>query len=458
MNRSPFWRLRLKFIAISMSLLLLLLAIVCVSVFTAMSHSLTERSDAVLDYTAELIRTGHYIKKPSAVKPSAPPAADSSLDQPYANSTPEQDALRKQEWMLRHGNVHLDAILLEHVVAIYVDGDGKILRILKDGLSDGDYADATGTQLKSFLGTAPEAEGTAYLNKVAFRYKCYTVGEDSLCLMVNYESNTTSVNQLLLILGSIGVVAIILLLCLCYYLSGRAIKPLEESWKQQQQFIHDASHELKTPLAVITTNIEAIRGCPDDTIAQQDKWLSYIADEADDMRNLVNDMLTLAKGDAPVRGDQVAVTFSLSDTVEEAGLLMEANALDAGILMDTTVEANINFIGNPNDIKHVLLILLDNALKNTFEGGQIDLQLSRSHGDLLITCRNTGRGIPASELKNIFRRFYRVDPSRARLTGGSGLGLSIAERIVESYKGKIWAESEEGKWALFTVKLPAVKE
>ena len=152
------------------------------------------------------------------------------------------------------------------------------------------------------------------------------------------------------------------------------------------------------------------------------------------------------------------VTFSLSDTVEEAGLLMEANALDAGILLDTDVEENIEFIGNPDDIKHLLLILLDNALKNTFEGGQIDLALHKNKDGLLITCKNTGRGIPASELQNIFRRFYRVDPSRARLTGGSGLGLSIAERIVGSYKGKIWAESEEGKWALFCVRLPAIKE
>ncbi|MBQ8383159.1 MAG: HAMP domain-containing histidine kinase [Clostridia bacterium] len=458
MNRSPFWRLRLRFIVISMSLLLLFLVIVCVAVFSAMSHSLTQRSETVLDYTADLIRTGHYVKSGTTVKPSTPPAADDSGVSAGFNSTPEAENLRKQDWLLRHGDVHLDAILLEHVVSIYVDADGKILRILQDGVTDSDYADSVGTTLKDFLGESPKGEGTVKLDGSSFRYKCYTVDKQSLCLMVNCDGDTASINQLLLILGSIGAVAIILLLCLCYYLSGRAIKPLEESWKQQQQFVHDASHELKTPLAVISTNIEAIRGCPDDTIAQQDKWLSYIAEEAADMRILVNDMLTLAKGDTPARGEKVTVTFSLSDTVEEAGLLMEANALDAGIMLETEVEENVNFIGNPDDIKRVLLILLDNALKNTFEGGRIDLKLSRSHGDLLITCRNTGRGIPASELQNIFRRFYRVDPSRARLTGGSGLGLSIAERIVEGYKGKIWAESEEGEWALFCVKLPAIKE
>lgn len=458
MNRSPFWRLRLKFIAISMSLLLLFLAIVCVSVFAAMSHSLMQRSEVVLDYTAELIRTGQYIKNGSNVVPASPPAADTSGASAATGSDPETEALRKQEWMLRHGNVHLDAILLEHVIAIYVNADGKILHILQNGVSDSNYTDAVGASLASFLGQSPEEDGTAKLDGVSFRYKCYSIGGQSLCLMVNCDSDSASTNQLILILASIGLVSIILLLCLCYYLSGRAIKPLETSWKQQQQFVHDASHELKTPLAVISTNIEAIRGCPNDTIAEQDKWLSYIAEEAADMRNLVNDMLTLAKGDNPVRGEPVTVTFSLSDVVEESGLLMEANALDAGIQLNTEVEEGIHFIGNPDDIKHVLLILLDNALKNTFEGGQIDLGLHRSHNDLLITCRNTGRGIPASELQNIFRRFYRVDPSRARLTGGSGLGLSIAERIVEGYKGKIWAESKEGEWALFCVKLPAMKE
>ncbi len=454
MSRGPFWRLRLRFILISMSLLLLFLVIVCVAVFSAMSHSLETRSETVLDFTADLIRTGEYIVPNSTVKPGSPPAADSAT----SDRTPGIDANRRQEWLLRYGDVHLDPILLEHVVVLFVGKDGKIQRVLQNGVTASDYANAVNTRLKDFLGEEPAAEGTANLESSAFRYKCYTLDKQKLCLMVNCDSDMASNNQLLLILGTIGLVSIILLLSLSYYLSGRAIKPLESSWQQQQQFVHDASHELKTPLAVIATNIEAVRSCPEATVAEQDKWLSYIADEAEDMRNLVNDMLTLARGDVPSPRAAVTVTFSLSDVVEEAGLLMEANALDAGITMETQVEPDIRFIGNPDDIKHLLLILLDNALKNTFAGGQIDLALQASPKELLITCRNTGRGIPASELQNIFRRFYRVDPSRARLTGGSGLGLSIAERIVGSYNGKIWAESEEGQWALFSVKLPAIKE
>ncbi len=458
MNSRPFRRLKLRFIVISMSLLILFLGTVALAVYSAMATSLEQRSDAVLDYTADLIRTGHYIKPGnSSPLPSSPPAADRN-HQSSAVDLPDAEALRKQEWMLKHGDIHLDAILLEHVISVYVESDGKILRILQNGIASNDHAALVGSTLQDFLGEPPESEGTVKLDDARYRYKCYTIDQQELCLLVNCESNLINTNQLMLILSVIGAVSILLLLCLCYYLSGRALKPLEESWQQQQQFLHDASHELKTPLAVISTNIDAIRSCPNDTIASQDKWLSYIAEEAADMRNLVNDMLTLAKGDMPTRGDRVMITFSLSDTVEEAGLLMEANALDAGILMDANVEEGIDFIGNPDDIKHLLLILLDNALKNTFEGGRIDLGLCRQNGDLLITCKNTGRGIPASELQNIFRRFYRVDPSRARLTGGSGLGLSIAERIVESYKGKIWAESEEGKWALFTVKLPALKD
>lgn len=456
MNANLFRRLRLQFIVISMGLLLVFLATVCVAVYFAMSHSLSERSEAALDYTAELIRTGHYIQTSPSIDSSTPPSADRAPSK-YTSSLSDE-ALRKQNWMLRHGDVPLDAILLEHVISIYTNEDGKILRIMQNGVVSNTYEASVGDSLENFFGSKPEEEGFVKLDGSNHRYKCYTIDEQSLCLLVNCDGDRVSMNQLMLILSTIGIVSILLLLCLSYYLSGRAIKPLEKSWKQQQQFVHDASHELKTPLAVISTNIEAIRGCPDDTIAQQDKWLSYIAEEAADMRNLVNDMLTLAKGDTPAQSDRVMVTFSLSDTVEETGLLMEANALDAGITLESDVEEDIDFIGNPDDIKHILLILLDNALKNTFEGGRIDLGLHRSHGDLLITCRNTGRGIPASELQNIFRRFYRVDPSRARLTGGSGLGLSIAERIVGSYKGKIWAESQEGEWALFCVKLPAMKD
>lgn len=457
MSENLFRRLRLRFIVISMSLLLIFLLTVCIAVYCAMSHSLTERSEAVLDYTAELIRTGHYIQGSGS---SSPPAADRNppLLPGFHSSPLDEDTIRKQSWALLHGDIHLDAILLEQVMVLYTDEDGKILRILKNGINSSNYADAVGIRLETFLHAKVGEEGTVKFADESHRYKRYTVDGQTVFLMVSCESDQISSEQLMLILSSIGALSILVLLCFCYYLSGRAIKPLEQSWRQQQQFLHDASHELKTPLAVISTNIEAVRGCPDDTIAKQDKWLSYIADEAEDMRNLVNDMLTLAKGDVPSRGDRVMVTFSLSDTVEEAGLLMEANALEASILLNTEVEEDLDFIGNPDDIKHLLLILLDNALKNTFEGGQIDLALHQNKDELLITCKNTGRGIPASELQNIFRRFYRVDPSRARLTGGSGLGLSIAQRIVESYKGKIWAESEEGKWALFCVRLPAIKE
>lgn len=458
MSQSIFRRLRLKFIVISMSMLLVFLLTVCIAVYCSMSYSLSQRNEAVLDYTAELIRTGHYIQGSSTS--NSPPAADRNptLLPGYYNPSLNDDAIRKQSWALLHGGNHLDAILLEQVMVLYTDSDCKIQRILKNGIPNSDYTDALGVELETFLHAKVGEEGTVKFANESHRYKCYTIDGQSIFLMVSCESDQISSRQLMLILSAIGVLSILVLLCFCYYLSGRAIKPLEQSWKQQQQFLHDASHELKTPLAVISTNIEAVRSCPGDTIAKQDKWLSYIADEAEDMRNLVNDMLTLAKGDTPTRNDRVMVTFSLSDMVTEAGLLMEANALEAGILLDTDVEENIEFIGNPDDIKHLLLILLDNALKNTFEGGSIDLALHRNRDELLITCYNTGRGIPASELQNIFRRFYRVDPSRARLTGGSGLGLSIAERIVGSYKGKIWAESEEGKWARFHVKLPAIKE
>lgn len=458
MSEHLFRRLRLRFIIISMSLLLVFLLTVCIAVYCAMYSSLSQRSEAVLDYTAELIRTGHYLQGNGTVQ--NPPAADRNPPPipGYYNSPLDEDAIRKKSWALLHGDIHLDAILLEQVLVLYIDEDDAIQRILKNGINQSEYADAVGVKLDTFLHAKAGEDGTVKFDDESHRYKRYTMEGQTVFLMVSCESDQISLQQLMLILSSIGVLSILVLLCFCYYLSGRAIKPLEQSWQQQQQFLHDASHELKTPLAVISTNIEAVRSCPGDTIAKQDKWLSYIADEAEDMRNLVNDMLTLAKGDTPSRGDRVMVTFSLSDTVEEAGLLMEANALDAGILLDTDVEEDIEFIGNPDDIKHLLLILLDNALKNTFEGGQIDLALHKNKDGLLITCKNTGRGIPASELQNIFRRFYRVDPSRARLTGGSGLGLSIAERIVGSYKGKIWAESEEGKWALFCVRLPAIKE
>ena len=141
----------------------------------------------------------------------------------------------------------------------------------------------------------------------------------------------------------------------------------------------------------------------------------------------------------------------------EAGLVSESRVIELGTDIDLSVEEDVYISGDEKEIKQVVMILLDNAIKNTPVGGKINLMLKKCKGEAVIVCRNTGEGIPDKELKVIFDRFYRSDSSRARITGGSGLGLAIAKGITEAHMGRIYAESELHEWTKFTVRLPIYK-
>ncbi len=450
MSASLFRRLRNQMVAISMGLLLLLLISVFVTIYIAMDRSFKAQSEAVLDYTVQLIAAKQYDHS-DLQEPFDPDASEK--DGLILSSADSTDSKRLQKPRL------LDSLLLANVLVIYHDSSGRIEKVFQGGKISNDYTDLLSGEIPDFDTIRLTPHGTLTLNDVHYRYRYVSVGDQFILLMVNRESEIAGMRQLLIILMLIGTGSILILLVICFILAGRVIRPIARAWDMQQQFLHDASHELKTPLAVIATNIEAVRACPDESVASQDKWLQYIAEEAADMRQLVNDMLLLAKSDRPDTAlrDKPRIVFSLSETVTEAGLLMEANALEAGICFDMQVEDNLWTVGVQNDIKHVLLILLDNALKNTFNGGRITLVLKRSHNELSVSCTNTGHGIPKEELQNIFKRFYRVDPSRARQSGGSGLGLAIADNIIRQQNGKIWAESELNEYACFTFLLPACK-
>lgn len=433
MNAAVFRKLRLKIVFIGASMMIVLMAAVCVSVYFAMAETIKSNSIEVLEYSAEYLEKelkGHSIEASMA----------SSIDESPESNPPES----------------LDTLLLRNVLIVRHDDGGFVIQADQGGRVV-DHAKILGNMLLDVETYQEEPLGITTIRDTDYRYKHITVDGEQYLLLISRSGELSNLPPLIFILLTVGLASIIFLIIACFALAGHIIRPISEAWKTQQQFLHDASHELKTPLAVIATNIEAVRESPDELVSSQDKWLQYAAEETAEMQQMVNYMLALAKSDHPDSGmqKQPHVPFSLSDTVTEAGLIMEANALEAGIELEVQVEENLWTVGVEVGIKHVLIILLDNALKNTFAGGKITLELHQSRNHLIVSCTNTGHGIPAEELQNIFKRFYRVDPSRARQSGGSGLGLSIAESIVRVHGGKIWAESELESYARFFVKLPA---
>lgn len=236
------------------------------------------------------------------------------------------------------------------------------------------------------------------------------------------------------------------------YFANRAITPVKEAFEKQKQFIADASHELKTPLSIINTNADVLLANQDDSIRNQAKWLHYIRSETERMSKLTRDLLYLTEMD-DARADLIFAKFNLSETVENVILTMEAVIFEKRLSLNYDIEPGLTVYGNSEQIKQVVMILLDNAVKYANPKGTITLSLKKQHNDAVLAVTNTGKGIPPEHLPRIFDRFYRTDASRARKQGGYGLGLAIAKSIVEQHKGRIYAKSAVGESTTFYVHL-----
>ena len=238
-------------------------------------------------------------------------------------------------------------------------------------------------------------------------------------------------------------------------LAQSAISPIEESWKKQRQFVADASHELKTPLAVIMANTEIIASHPDDTVASQMKWIDNTLAETKRMASLVQDLLFLAKSD-----DGLKVEMShtnLSNCVEECVLTSESLFYENRLLFTSDIDPDIHIDGNEGQLKQLVTILLDNANKYTPTDGTIQLTLKSTNKSAILIVSNDSHEVSREQVVHIFDRFYTLDTSRNKTKGGNGLGLSIAERIVQTHKGKITAEYKNGKMT-FKATLPLARK
>ncbi|MDO7906282.1 HAMP domain-containing sensor histidine kinase [Paenibacillus sp. JX-17] len=251
------------------------------------------------------------------------------------------------------------------------------------------------------------------------------------------------------------IVALAMLLVLYFtsrYFANRSIKPIREAFEKQKQFIADASHELKTPLTIIGTNADVLLANGSEPIDSQSKWLHYIKSETERMTKLTNDLLYLTEMEDSRTG-LVYAKFDLSEAVETIILTMEAVIYEKEIALEYDIEPELMVTGNREQMKQVVMILLDNAVKYANPRGTVTLTLKKQHNETVLAVTNTGEGIAPLHLTRIFDRFYRTDTSRARKQGGYGLGLAIAKSIIDQHKGRLYAKSTEGECATFYVHL-----
>ena len=273
--------------------------------------------------------------------------------------------------------------------------------------------------------------GLLYFDKYSYSYH---EGES----LVIYDNNNVRNNLVTVFKNSLVffVILELIFVVIAKLISNWISKPVEESFEKQKHFIADASHELKTPLAVITASAEALEKNP-----KEKKWLTNIKNESERMNNLIVDLLDLAKTE---NGNIEMSLGNLSKVVELSVLTFESIAYEKNIKMEYQIDSDINIKMNENAIKQVIEILLDNAIKHSKEKGKIEVNLKNTD-NIELTVSNLGEPIPKGEEEKIFERFYRVDKSRNRNDNRYGLGLAIAKNIVTLHKGTIKAFSKNGK-------------
>ena len=321
--------------------------------------------------------------------------------------------------------------------------------------SGGGYFDLSDEQaLEELIQTALTSDAqTGLLRKYNLRYYRRVTPQSQTLVFADVSGERAALSNLLKTCAGIGTLAFLVFLGVSFLLARWAVRPVDEAWKQQRQFVADASHELKTPLTVIMTNAELLQS-PDYYEAARAQFSGSILTMSQQMRKLVERLLELARADS----GQTHLVFSrleLSGLAAEALLPFEAVFFEKGMRLESELEPGIFVNADAGQLRQLIEILLDNAQKYAPEGALVCLRLQRlPKSRCRLSLSNTGPALSQQELSDIFKRFYRADPARSR-DGSFGLGLSIAASIAQQHHGKIYAQSQDGE-NRFIVELPTV--
>lgn len=402
-------KLRLKFIIIIMSILLFVFALILITlnIFTSRSGEMQNKAimNALADNDGRMpLRSVEFLPFPNN-----PPGSPS----PY---------------------------MYNSILSVKMDKDNNIIDILT---STGSVKDEI--NLDDIISSVLKMKNN-YGKVSSFHYLWKEKTYGKIIILKDNSMETSLSDRLLRISLIIGGISLFILFFISLFLSRLIVKPVEESFNKQKQFISDASHELKTPLSVISVNADVL-----ENEIGPNKWLSYIKSESARMNGLVNQLLSIARMDDAKRTLNMT-NFDLSKAIYQILLPFESTAFEQEKVYTYDIEESLIYNGEPESIKQMAAILIDNAIKHTDKYGKIHVSLKRSPSTkLTFEVYNTGKGIDPAENEKIFERFYCSDYSRSRESGGYGLGLSIAKSIVEAHHGRISVQSKPGNWARFTV-------
>ena len=272
------------------------------------------------------------------------------------------------------------------------------------------------------------------------------VGKDVTALYNGMEKAT-------MIMAVLGLLALIIATIVGHLLSGKAMVPLKAAYEKQRQFAADASHELRTLLAVVMASADLLQNDPSIKSPFLKQVIEDVRDEVKKMTKLVSDLLVVARSDNKALKLKPS-KFDMGGVTAQVARLMQPLAEQKQITLVAEKMPKVLVQADEQKIRQLVLILVDNALKYTPEGGKVTVEFRKAEkGRICLAVSDTGIGISKEDQEKVFDRFYRVDKARSREMGGNGLGLAIAQEIVNLHQGKISIQSELGKGTTFLVEL-----
>ncbi|MGI6030092.1 MAG: sensor histidine kinase [Eubacteriales bacterium] len=282
-----------------------------------------------------------------------------------------------------------------------------------------------------------------------YRYLVLIEGENTRVIFLDCGRSLSSFRATLLASVALSLLGLLAVFTLLLILSRHIVRPVAESYEKQKQFITDAGHELKTPMTIISADVDLA-----EMECGENQWLTDIRRQADRLTGLTNDLIYLSRMEEEQPKLQ-CIEFPLSDVTEEMALPFLAPAKSQEKELMIHIQPMLSCNGDEKAIRQLISILLDNALKYSPAGGQLELRLEKQGRNALFTVTNTtSQPVDENKLSHLFDRFYRSDQSRNSQTGGYGLGLSIARSIVLAHKGKIRMECPDGMSLSVIVSLP----
>ena len=325
-----------------------------------------------------------------------------------------------------------NVMILDHeVYTVYLNNNG-IERIIGHYSQDSsfDYLSVANEVLSQ---NKKYKIGNLYFSKYAYNYQT-----DNIITIVNTDSVNTKLSLLLYESILLFLIVEILIYFISKFITKWITAPAIESFNKQKEFIADASHELKTPLAVIMASSDELKNDK-----KNSKYIDNIKYETERMNKLIASLLDLSKLDNNNHDDYK--NENISKIIEKICLTFEGVAFEKGVIIDTNIEDNVNLNCQKDDIEKLVSIIIDNAIKHSYDNKPILVNLSKDKNNIKLDITNTGDPITPGDEDKIFERFYRADKSRNRDAGRYGLGLAIAKRIVINHNGTVKAYSKNDK-------------